>query len=117
MKANKVGAYEVRIRPTDHDQGGSDNFAVMEIKDSDYLRIINKVGEVAHEPYELTGNNAAWNNTEEFITILYVDAATKNVTGQGDFGASVDLGIRAKFVQSVFVGEPEVNIETYCVLC
>lgn len=117
MKANKVGAYEVRIRPTDHDQGPSGNFAVMEVKDSDYLRIVHKVGEVAHGPFELTGDNAAWNNTEAFLTILYVDAATKNVTGQGDFGASVDLGIRAKFVQSVVVGEPEQDITTYCVLC
>lgn len=117
MRANQVGNYEVRIRPTDHDQGPDDNYAVMEIVESDYLRIIHKLGEVAHEPYELTGNNAAWNNTDEFITILYVDSIGKNAGDTGTFGVGLDVGIRAKFVQSVFVGEPEVDIETYCVLC
>lgn len=117
MKANQVGNYEVRIRPTDHDQGPDDNYAVMEIVETDYLRIVHKVGEVAHEPYELTGNNQAWNNTEEFLTILYVDSIGKNAGDTGTFGAGVDVGIRAKFVQSVFVGEPVADIATYCVLC
>ena len=117
MKANQVGNYEVRIRPTDHDQGPDDNYAVMEIVESDYLRIVHKLGEVAHEPYELTGNNQAWNNTEEFLTILYVDSIGKNAGDTGTFGVGVDVGIRAKFVQSVFVGEPVADIATYCVLC
>jgi hypothetical protein len=115
MKANQVGNYEVRIRPSDHGGGASGNYAVMEIVESDYLRIVHKVGEVAHEPYELTGNNIAWNNTGEFVTIFYVDSIGKQETGT--FGAGADVGVRAKFVQSVFVGEPETDIETYCVLC
>ena len=117
MKANQVGNYEVRVRPTDHDQGPDDNYAVMEIVDSDYLRIVNRLGEAAHDPYELTGNNQAWNNTEEFLTILYVDSIGKNAGDTGTFGAGIDVGIRAKFVQSVFVGDPETDIESYCVLC
>lgn len=117
MRANKVGAYEVRIRSTDHDQGPSGNYAVMEVKDSHYLRIVMKLGEAAHGEYELTGDNAPWENDDEFLTILYVDAPTKNATGEGDFGASLDTGIKGKFVQSVFVGEPDVDVATYCVLC
>jgi hypothetical protein len=117
MRANQVGNYEVRIRPTDHDQGPEGNYAVMEVVDSDYMRIVNKLGEAAHDPYELTGGNAAWENTDEFLTILYVDSLGKNAGDTGTFGAGVDVGIKAKFVQSVFVGEPDVDLETYCVLC
>lgn len=116
MKANQVGNYEVRIRPEEHDQGPDGNYAVMEIVDTDYLKIVHKVGEVAHDPYELTGNNQAWNNTEAFLTVLYVDSIGKNAGGTGTFGVGVDVGIRAKFVQSIFVGEPEVDIATYSVL-
>lgn len=115
MKANKVANYEVRIRPTGHDGGGEGNYAVMEIVDSDYLRIVHKLGEVATGEAELTGGNAAWDNAEEFITILYVDSMGKQETGT--FGAGVDVGVRGKFVQSVFVGEPDVDIASYCVLC
>jgi hypothetical protein len=117
MRANQVGNYEVRIRPTDHDQGPEGNYAVMEILESDYMRIVNKLGEAAHDPYELTGDNAAWDNTEDFLTILYVDSLGKNAGDTGTFGAGVDVGIKAKFVQTVFVGEPEVDLATYCVLC
>lgn len=116
MKANQVGNYEVRIRPEDHDQGPSDNYAVMEIVETDYLKIVHKVGEVAHDPYELTGGNQAWNNTEGFLTILYVDSVGKNAGDTGTFGVGVDVGIRAKFIQSIFVGEPDVDIATYNVL-
>ena len=116
MKANQVGNYEVRIRPEDHDQGPSGNYAVMEIAETDYLKIVHKVGEVAHDPYELTGDNQAWNNTEAFLTILYVDSLGKNAGDTGTFGVGVDVGIQAKFIQSIFVGEPEVDIATYGVL-
>lgn len=116
MKANKVGNYEVRIRPVDHDQGPDGNYAVMEIVDSDYLRIVHKVGEVAGDPFQLTGNNIAWNNTGAFYTILYVDSLGKNAGDTGTFGAGIDVGIRAKFVQSIFVGEPPMPIESYGVL-
>ncbi len=113
MKANKVGSYEVRIRPTDHGGGPEGNYAVMEIVDSDYMRIVHKIGEVAQGEYELTGGNIAWDNTEDFYTIFYVDGPLKGTAG---FGASADLGVRAKFVQTIFVGEPEVDIDTYGVL-
>ncbi|MEK6975150.1 MAG: carboxypeptidase-like regulatory domain-containing protein [Candidatus Thermoplasmatota archaeon] len=116
MKANKVGNYEVRIRPEDHDQGPDGNYAVMEIVDSDYMRIVHKIGEVAHDPFELTGGNVAWNNTEPFLTVLYVDSIGKDAGGTGTFGVGVDVGVRAKFVQSIFVGEPPVNIDSYGVL-
>jgi hypothetical protein len=116
MKANRVGNYEVRIRPTDHDQGPDGNYAVMEIVDSDYMKIVNQYGVAAEGEYALTGNNAPWNNTDEFLTILYVDSIGKDAGGTGTFGVGVDVGIRARFIQSVFVGEPEVDIESYAVL-
>ena len=110
--ANQQGFYEIRVRNGTSNCGG--NFAIEEVVDGRYLKIVNQLG-VAREENPLTCGNVAWNNTGAFNTIMFVDGIGKQ-EGLG-FGAGVFFAIEGKFVQSVFVGKPERDVESYCVLC
>ena len=50
------------------------------------------------------------------------DATVRPVTAaagaeRGCVGVGTDFGVKAKFLQSVFLGEPDVDLESYCALC
>lgn len=114
--ANQQGFYEIRVN---NQQGCGGNYAIEEIVDGDYIKIINEI-DVAREENHLTCGNEAWTNEGAFGTILYVDGIGKQETteaGFPTFGAGVYFAVEGKFVQSVFVGEPEVDLDSYCVLC
>lgn len=134
MKANREasqepgsGAYKVVVRTED---GGDPYFSSAFTVDSDYLRLVMKVGEKSLQDTE--NRNAIWNNTEAMQVAFFpqgsfkaesqqaLDAAcASDPVGASCFesrGLGAQIGIRARFIQSVFIGEPEVDPLTYGVL-
>lgn len=122
------GAYKIVVRQhTDTDNYYASAFTA----DGDYIKVVMKLGEVSLADTE--GRNLAWNNTEELQTAFFPQGAFKSETQAAQDaacqpepadvscfesrGIGPQAGVRAKFVQSLFIGEPEVDIETYCVLC
>ena len=122
MKANKVGNYNIQMREEDGSTAGGDRYAVAEIEATDYVKIVIQKG-VANTEHNAQDNNVAWENDREFMTILFPkgdfreEVTGSDPSGTTCCGAGAGVGVRAQFVQSVFVGAPEVDITTYCVLC
>lgn len=120
MKASKPGRYEVQLRVDDGSSTGGDRYAVAQFE-GEYLKVVHKLGEV-NEEFNGQANNVAWNNTDPMMTILFPDSQFReeiqdvDPTGEICCGAGAHFGIRARFVQSLFIGEPEVDIATYSVL-
>lgn len=116
--ANQAGFYEIRLGSNGTIGGCGSNYAIDEIVDGRYLKIINKLGEPREENH-LTCGNVAWENDDWFRTILYVDGVGKGILPVfgGGFGFGVYFAIEGKFIHSVFRGEPEEPIESYCAIC
>ena len=132
MKANKVDRYEVQLREDDGSSGGGERYAVADIN-GDYLRVQFKVGEVNSE-YNGQSNNVPFNVTKPMMLILFSDSqgreelqgaenqtvgAAEDAAGLGRqvcCGAGMHVGIKAKFIQTLFLGKPSVDVEHYCVL-
>jgi hypothetical protein len=118
MKASKPYRYEVQLRVDDGTSSGGDRYAVAQFE-GDYIKIVHQLGAV-NEEFNGQANNVPWNNTGPMLTILFPDSEFREeLQGAGApvcCGAGAHFGIRARFIQSLFIGEPEVNIETYNVL-
>lgn len=134
MKANREasdepgsGAYKVVVRQRED----TDNYyASAFTTDSDYLRIVMRKGEISI--FDTEGRNLYWNNTEEMQVAFFPQGSFKGETQDGldaacqsepadvtcfeSRGVGAQFGIRARFIQSLFIGEPEVDLETYSVL-
>lgn len=116
FKANQAGNYEIRIGEEVGSSTG--NYAIEEIVEGDYTKIVvEKNGTATENLYGET--NRVWTNENGFTTILYVDGTGKGalpVFG-GGFGFGVFVAVEGKFLQSLFLGEPEVDLDSYCLLC
>jgi hypothetical protein len=130
MKAQNPDRYEVQVREDDGTSSGGERYSVAQFE-GDYLKLVHQIG-VVDTVYNGQANNVAWNNTKPVYTILFPDSIGReeqqtipypdDPTGQLPFyppccGAGAHFGIRAKFVQSLFIGPPEVDVSSYCVLC
>jgi len=121
LKTSKEGRYNFQVR------GNGNQYAITRFQ-GDYARIVLQYGvNNTLDQAEEYGENAAWNNSGPFQTALFVDHEGRE-TVQGAWpanpgapawpdrpccGAGASAGIKAKVVQSVFVGPPDVAIETY----
>lgn len=132
MKANQVGRYTVQVREDDGSSSGGDRYAVARVVDSDYVKIVNKVNET-NEEHNGQNNNVPWTNDRQFQTIMFfegeykdeVDGISQNCPDVPDTpppapnpncpsrGVGAAFGIKARFVQSLFIGEPDVDIANY----
>jgi hypothetical protein len=132
MKANKPasptsGAYKIVVR----EEGDGDYWASAFTIDSDYIRVTMRLGNISTDDTE-NGRNVAWENNKPMETAFFPQGQFKGETQMGydtlctvpeaclfgeSRGVGGQVGVRAKFVQSLFLGEPEVDITTYCVLC
>ena len=120
MKAQNLDRYEVQLRSagtcTD-----SQYHAVAQFE-GDYVKIIMKLGEKnsEHEAVASYGENEPWTNECDLDTILFTDSQFREELQENGVpvccGAGVHVGIKAKFVQSLFLGEPEVDLASYGVL-
>ncbi len=134
MKANREasqepgrGAYKVVVRDG---EGGDPYYSSAFTTDSDYLRLVMQVGTKSLQDTE--ARNQVWNNTGDMQVAFFPQGAFKAETQQGldaacasdptqgtcfeSRGVGAQFGIRARFIQSLFIGEPEVDIATYGVL-
>jgi hypothetical protein len=120
MKAQNLDRYEVQLRSaatcTD-----SKYHAVAQFE-GDYVKVVMKLGEKnsEHEAVASYGENEAWENECDLDTILFTDSQFREELQENGVpvccGAGAHVGIRAKFVQSLFLGEPEVDLASYSVL-
>jgi hypothetical protein len=85
----------------------------------DYIRGVNKVGEVydtdySRDPYDPDKNSQTvlfyFGPTEAVCWHDLTDRNDKRCIGAG-------AGIKAQFLLSLFIGEPDVDLDAYCVLC
>jgi hypothetical protein len=117
MKASKAaGMYRVQIRDDTTNPwirwGTSTQFNV------DYIKIVNEYG-VLNEVDNWYGDNIPWENDRTMHVILFVGALLEQEAAELGFccGVGVEIGIKAQFLQTVFVGELPVAVASYCVLC
>jgi len=114
MLTNKDDYYEVQLR------GGCGQFATDDMHGT-YSRIVLSYGNKSDKENSAYPN-VKWINKCEIQTILFSDEAERptlqslDPTGIVCCGAAVHLGIKAKFVDSLFLGPPTTPIANYCVL-
>lgn len=119
MLANKEDRYEIQIRDgTDCSSTTFRRYSVAQFEGS-YVKMVMKLNETDHEHEAVAsyGENSPWANDCPLQTILFSDSVGREeLQGAGApvcCGAGAHVGIRAKFVASLFIGEPEVSIEDY----
>ncbi|HLF16873.1 MAG TPA: carboxypeptidase-like regulatory domain-containing protein [Candidatus Thermoplasmatota archaeon] len=123
-KFNQVGDYGFVIAiDDDGDQILDRYWAEAEVLDTDYVRTVNLNGEVNNETN--AGRNIPWEPAiDNFFTTVFphgefyteINENTDLICVDGCSGVGVDAGIRGKIIQSIFIGEPTVDINTYAVL-
>jgi hypothetical protein len=116
-KFNNVGDYDLAIRVLDDATGGlgATYYAECPVREGDYIRIELVVGDVD----DCGGRNVEFHLRDEIQTIMFAWSATHQTFEDtaGTYGLGVVLGVRAQVIDSIFVGEPEVDLSSYCVLC
>ncbi len=114
IKLNQEGVWDVMLQngPIGQDSG---RYAQKTIE-GDYGRILLKRGEVG--PTGDQNNRLAWNNLRPVTTVLFVEGLLadqfQGVGGCCGLGAHVN--VEARVVQTVFIGEPDVDLETFSAL-
>lgn len=127
-EASANGAFKLVIRMTTN----VDNYYVNDaITEGDYLKAWMRFNETS--PFDLEDRNHPWLNDQAMLVQLWAQGLLKDETNEAIFdntcayadtyctadsrGIGAQFGIEAKFVISLFIGEPEVDIETYCTIC
>jgi hypothetical protein len=122
LKTNQEKRYEIQVRGFNETAGSTDRYAVA-IFEGDYHRITNVRGEINLDDQDNPGypENVAWDNRWDFDTIMFVDhdgrEELQSLGSPTCCGVGASLGIKATFLQSVFLGAPEVELASYCALC
>jgi hypothetical protein len=131
MKANaKASSQDGALKVVVRELGNGDYWGSKFTVDSDYIKITMRLGNVSLDDAE-PGRNVAWNNDKKMETILFPQGSFKGET-QGALDAACPVtdplpqdtcfesrglgpraGIKANFVQSLFLGEPATPIEDY----
>lgn len=121
MLANAEAQYEVDVWWVPDDLVEDAQWYASHIFAGTYTKMVLRHGE-ANEEHADYAANSVWNNDHPFQTDLYIfgelsqegaDATDNYLVG----GVGLHLGTKAKFLHSLFVGEPEVDIDSYCLLC
>lgn len=130
-KFNQVGDWNGQIREDNGEPAGGERYAVLDIVQADYGKVLLQPG-VLNTEANGQNNNVPWNNTKEFATAIFLNGQFKGEAQSAAdavcqpsvdqtcltmTGAGAAFGIRARIVQSVFIDEPAVDVNTYCVLC
>jgi hypothetical protein len=133
---NKKGNWELQVREDDGSSAGGDRYAVQSIKDDRYIKVVNPFGAKNTESDE-QHVNVPWTGDKPFATIVFYHGQFRDETGSAEkpvddanvtnpatgkpvrpicCGVGADFGIQAKFVQSIFIGKPAVDIGSYSTL-
>jgi hypothetical protein len=136
-KFSQAGDWNVQIREDNGEAAGGERYAVLDVMQGDYARVLLQKGVLNTEANDQS-NNVVWNNTKLFATGIFLNGQFKNEaqdvydqvpavceTTQGQpgpdalcsaTGVGATFGVRARIIQSVFIGEPDVDVTTYEVL-
>lgn len=134
---NQDGNWNLQVREQDGSIAGGERYAVQSVEGGRYIRVVNQFG-VKNTASDEQRNNVPWNGSKTFQTIVFYQGQFKDeLTGLGKpvedanqtnpatgnpvrnplcCGVGAALGIQAKFVQSIFIGAPPVDINTYSTL-
>ncbi|MGB1697198.1 MAG: carboxypeptidase regulatory-like domain-containing protein [Thermoplasmatota archaeon] len=98
------------------------------ITEGSYLKMWAKYGE--HSPFDAEDRNGNWTNQEGLVIQLWAQGLLKDETGPvfqtalGPVFGTVDnrgfgpqVGLKANYLVTLFLGETSEDIETYCGLC
>ncbi len=118
LLANQEKAWEFQIRT-------GTRYSIGALVEGTYLKVYMENGVPAEEFWNNPGYDdryKPWLNDDSFQTIFFIDHPFRqehqNVLG-GTFccGIGFSVGVQAQILQSVFLGTPEEDVATYCVLC
>jgi hypothetical protein len=117
MRADNPQYFDVWLQPPGNEfcDGA---YQIMGGPDTTYLRWQLKLGEAAVSSPTASGADCqtlVWDNTEPMQTIVYLNSIGFD-QGIG-FGLGAYIGVQANFVQNVFIGDPGVSVDAFCVLC
>ncbi len=124
-KINQVGDWNVQVRHPNGAPEGGERYAVADLWDTDYVRITLQkceAGETVEEcppntVYNGQSNNVQWLNDKPADTLLFLTGEYAGTLPEPlTRGLGARLGTKAQFVHSLFLGEPEVVIDTYAIL-
>lgn len=131
MLANQEKGWEIQLRGS-QDDGETTTYFAAELNQGDYVRIQLERGVNADDHQDNIGYTdfyGPWENVDGFSTIVFVDHPYREdhqsivpedpVVGLTPFccGVGFTMGVKATFLQSVFLGPPETDIDSYCILC
>lgn len=125
--SSEHGAYKVVVRDV---SGGDPYWASKFITQGRYMKLVMKLNNVSADDTE--HRNKVWNNKLTMQTALFPQGAFKGESQQGldaacandptkescfeSRGLGPQAGVKAKFVQTLFIGAPPMNIDDYGVL-
>ncbi|MEA3189788.1 MAG: Carboxypeptidase regulatory-like domain [Thermoplasmata archaeon] len=127
MLANQAGTYSVQVREDNGSPSGGERYAVGRITDGVYIKMTNHRNETNTE-HNTQRNNVNWTGEKPFATALFFEGDyaqeaqdAYDLVCQPDLpqtcrtatGAGAAFGLEARFVQSIFIGEPEVDLDGY----
>ncbi len=131
MLGNKPEFYDVWMYP---DRGGipspADTYQIMGGPDTEYLRFQLNIGEVAVNSPDASGADTEplmFDNNETIRTTVFINSlgygteipVSVPIFGNEPlgFGVGVYYAVQANFVMTTFLGEPDVDVDSYCVFC
>ena len=138
-KFSQAGDWNVQIRENNGEPAGGERYAVLDVMQDDYARVLLQLSVLNTEANDQY-NNVVWNNTKLFDTGIFLNGQFKQEaqdvydqvpvvceTTQGlpdpapsalcsATGVGATFGVRARIIQSVFIGEPDVDVTSYNVL-
>ncbi len=124
VKFNNKGDYDFDIAKDNDGDGILDDYwAELTVAQGDYGKIVMKAN--ATNTVAEKGRNLVWQpDKRDFQTTIFphgagygtINPQTQDICYAGCGGAGVVLGVRATIVQSVFIGKPPVDVNSYHVL-
>lgn len=128
MLANQKSTYSVQVREDNGDPAGGDRYAVGRITNGDYIKLVNYVGQVNTEA-NVQNNNVNFTGAKPFATQVFLEGdqagsfqgpfdlvCTSSGVCESTTGVGAQFALKAKFVQTMFIGVPTQDIASYHVL-
>lgn len=119
-KISQRGDWNIQVREDDGSSSGGERYAVATIKDGTYVKITNEYN-VTNTEHNGQDNNVPWTNDKVFATIMFYQGAMRDEIretsgGRLCCGAGAAVAVKGTFMQSMFVGPPQVDVKAYHVM-
>lgn len=121
MLANNPGRFEVDMWWPGETLDDESYFYANDVFSGEYIKMVLTYNETNTEN-EAIFTNDPWDNQFPIQTeVLLFGEGSEELGSIDDFflggGVGVHLAVKAKFMHSLFLGEPQEDITTYCVYC